>query len=416
MKKEKVVAILDLKAFYASVECVERNLNPFTTPLAVVDAERGEGTIVLSVSPYLKSLGVPSRCRKRDLPNIDGMIYATPRMELYVHKSNHVMSIILDFITEEDLHIYSIDEAFLNIGPYLNYYKCTPEGLVKRIQKKIKDRLGLIATAGIGPNPFIAKVALDNEGKNNKDFIATWTKEDLIQKLWPIKPVSKMWGISTGIEKRLNKLGIYSIGELANADINRLKKEFGIIGEEIHNHANGIDECDIREKYIPSSKSLSLGQVLMRDYAYKEIPLLLREMVDDLSYRMRLQSKMTDRVSVGIMYSAEFNDGFNKALTLEYPTDDNDTIYKALLQLYKKHVKDQPIRRIYINFSGLDKTPYDQISLFEDEEEHIKKRKLRKTLDAIQTKYGMNSVLRSSSLLEGSTAKERHNQIGGHRK
>ena len=154
----------------------------------------------------------------------------------------------------------------------------------------------------------------------------------------------------------------------------------------------------------------------MRDYTYKEIPLLLREMVDDLSYRMRLQSKMTDRVSVGIMYSVEFNDGFNKALTLEYPTDDNDTIYKALLQLYKKHVKDQPIRRIYINFSGLDKTPYDQISLFEDEEEHIKKRKLRKTLDAIQTKYGMNSVLRSSSLLEGSTAKERHNQIGGHRK
>lgn len=412
---DKVIAILDLKAFYAFVECVERNLDPYTTPLAVVDSERGEGTIVLSVSPYLKSLGVPSRCRKRDLPKMK-IIYATPRMELYVKKSNDVMSIILDFIGEDDLHIYSIDEAFLNIGPYLNYYKCDAVTLVKRIQKRIKDRLGLVATAGIGENPFIAKVALDNEGKKKEPYVVTWTIDDIKEKLWPLKPLSKMWGISSGIEKRLNKLGIYTIGELATAPKGVIKDELGIIGEEIHEHANGIDECDIRDKYVPESTSLSLGQVLMRDYTYKEVPLLLREMVDDLAYRMRMQNKQTDHVSCYIMYSAEINGGFAKSMSLNIATDDNDELYKAILQIYKKHVKDLPIRRISISFSHLRTPLFEQLSIFDDEEKVAKNKRLRKTLDMIQTKYGMNSVLRSSSLLEGSTAKERHNQIGGHRK
>ena len=208
---EKWVAVIDLKAYYATFECVERGLDPFTTPLAVTDTERKGATIVLSVSPYLKSLGVPSRLRRRDLPqNIPGMIYAKPQMEKYVKKSAEIVSIFLDFVGKEDIHVYSIDESFLNIGPYLKLYKCTPIELCKRILEKIHTQTGLIGTCGIGPNMFLAKMADDKEAKNAKDYIALWGYKDVPNKLWPLKPLSEVWGISRGFEARLNKLGLYT--------------------------------------------------------------------------------------------------------------------------------------------------------------------------------------------------------------
>ena len=156
---EQKIAVIDLKAFYASVECVERGLNPFTTPLAVCDEERGEGTIVLSVSPYLKELGVPSRCRKREIPPIKDIIFAVPRMQLYIEKSAEIVSIILDFVGEDDIHIYSIDELFINLGPYLKMYNSTPYELVHKIKETIYERTHLVTTAGIGDNMLLAKVA-----------------------------------------------------------------------------------------------------------------------------------------------------------------------------------------------------------------------------------------------------------------
>ena len=202
------IAVIDLKAFYSFVECVERGLNPLTTPLAVCDASRGDGTIVLSVSPYLKEMGVPSRCRKRELPDIPGMIFATPRMELYIKKSAEVVSIVLDYVGEDDIHIYSIDELFINLSPYLKMYKMTPYELVNTIKEKIFEKTRLVSTAGIGDNMLLAKLALDLDGKKNPPYISVWTKEDVPIKLWPITPLSKMWGISTNFEKRLNKSSI----------------------------------------------------------------------------------------------------------------------------------------------------------------------------------------------------------------
>ncbi|MCQ2915156.1 MAG: damage repair protein, partial [Alphaproteobacteria bacterium] len=197
---EQKIAVIDMKAFYSFVECIDLGVNPFTTPLAVCDAERGDGTIVLSVSPFLKAMGVPSRCRKRELPKIDGMIFATPRMSLYLKKSAEVVSIILDFVGEDDIHVYSVDELFINLGPYLKMYDCTAYQLVRRIQKTIYDKTNLVTTAGIGPNMFVAKAALDLDGKKKPPYAVEWKQSDIKKKLWPVKPLSKMWGISRGYE------------------------------------------------------------------------------------------------------------------------------------------------------------------------------------------------------------------------
>lgn len=414
---ENWIAVIDLKAYYATFECIERGLDPFTTPLAVTDTERKEATIVLSVSPYLKSLGVPSRLRRRDLPkNIPGMIYAKPQMEKYVKKSAEIVSIFLDFIGKEDLHVYSIDESFLNIGPYLRLYKTTPIELCKRILKRIKDQTGLIGTCGIGPNMFLAKMADDKEAKNNKDFIALWDYKDVPTKLWPIKPLSEIWGISRGFEARLNKLGLYTVYDVAHYSKEILIEQFGIMGEDIYEHANGRDISNIREKYTPVNKNLSVGQVLMRDYTIKEARLVIKEMCDELCIRLRQTEMKATGVSLMIRYSFT-----SKALPFAHQlkinaTDLNSELTNAVLYLYDNYVEDAYIRQIGISFGGLVKENYDQLSLFKNLEAFDKERNLYRALDEISKKYGKNKVLKGSSLTKESTIKERHNQIGGHRR
>lgn len=412
-------AVIDIKAFYASFECIERGLDPFTTPLAVTDTARKEATIVLSVSPYLKKLGVPSRCRRKDLPtDIKDLIYATPQMEKYVKCSAKIVSIFLDYVAQDDIHVYSIDESFLHLSPYLTLYKTTPQGLCKMIQKRIKDETGLTVTCGIGENMFLAKMADDKEAKNAKGYIATWKKEDIPNKLWPIKPLSEVWGIAKGYEKRLNTMGIYSVYDLAHYDKDILIKKFGIMGEELYNHANGIDNTNIRERYTPVNKNLSLGQVLLRDYTYKEIPLILKEMCDDLTSRMRSFSLECEVIHLMIGYSScSYAVGFAHQVQLLMPTCNNNKIYEAIMYIYNSYIEDYPIRRIDISYTKLSKPKKNkQLSLFDDEEKSINEEKLFKAMDSVQNKFGKNKLLRTSSLTKASTAKERHNQIGGHRK
>lgn len=405
-----------MKAFYAFVECIDRGLNPFTTPLVVCDPTRGDGTIVLSVSPYLKAKGVPSRCRRRELPNIKGLILAQPRMAFYVQKSAEIVSIVLDFVGEDDIHIYSIDELFINLGPYLKMYDCTPKELVMKIQKTITEKTKLVTTAGVSYNMLMAKVALDNDAKKKPPYIAEWTEKDIKTKLWKIKPLSKMWGIASGYEKKLNALGIFTIGDLANTDKTLLKKKFGVMGEQLWEHANGIDNTDLRDKYIPQETSLSLGQVLMRDYTAKEGKLILKEMNDDLCMRLRKHHQKTSRLSLMVIYSAGTGGGFAHQTSLDYPTDDTELIYKDLERLYDLYIANEPIRRINISFSKLSDSEYEQLSLFESEVESYEREMLQGVMDELKDKYGKNIVLRASSLLEESTAIERHNQIGGHHK
>ncbi len=410
------VAVIDMKAFYAFFECVERNLNPFTTPLVVCDTSRGEGTIVLSVSPYLKEQGVPSRCRKRDLPHLENMVFAPPQMQKYVEKSAEIVSIVLDFVGEDDIHVYSIDEMFVNLGPYLKMYDASAKQLVRKIQQAIFKSTKLIATAGIGENMLMAKLALDLDGKKKPPYIAQWNKKSIKTKLWPVTPLSKMWGISLNYERRLNNLGIYTVGQLANAPIELLKEKFGVMGEQLHDHANGIDNTDIRKKYIPKENSFSLGQVLHEDYNKKDAKQLIMEMNDDLSKRLRDHHLKTSLLSLAIRFTYSEGGGFSHQVKLDYPTDDTKYIYKELIKIFDKYIDNHLTRGIYISYGKLSESDYSQLSLFEDVDEQVNRANLQKAIDEVKNKFGDDSLLRTSSLLNASTAKERHNQIGGHKK
>ena len=413
--KSRTIAVIDLKAFYSYVECLDRGLDPWKTPLVVADKERGTNTIVLSVSPFLKKQGIPSRCRIKELPRKFKYIYAVPRMERYLEKSAEVINVLYHFVSEEDVHVYSIDEAFIDLTTYLDYYKKTPLQMVTTIINQIKEDTGLQATAGIGDNFFLAKVALDIYAKKEKNGIAKITSNEVKEKLWPITPLSKVWSIGTRTEAKLNSMNIFTVKDIATSDVDYLKAKFGIMGEQLWRHANGIDDADIHEKYEPKEKSLSLGQVLFRDYQKDEAMTIIREMVDDLAARMRNQEKMTPVVGIFIGYSKNMG-GFARRSTLLSATDDTQTLLDAILEIYKKSVKDLPIRNISISFGSLMPASHQQLNVFEDDEKQLARHNLQKALDVLHQKYGKNSVLRASSLLEESTVRERNEFIGGHRK
>ena len=413
--KKRVIAVIDLKAFYSYVECLDRGLDPWKEPLVVADKDRGTNTIVLSVSPFLKKQGIPSRCRIKELPKKYKYIYAVPRMERYLEKSAQVIDVLYHFVAEEDVHVYSIDEAFVDLTSYLKYYNKTPLQMVTTIINQIKEETGLQATAGIGDNFFLAKIALDIYAKKERNGIARVSSNEIKEKLWPITPLSKVWSIGPRMEARLNKIGLFTVKDIALSNLDYLRDKFGVIGEQLWRHANGIDEADIHEKYEPKERSLSLSQVLFRDYSKDEAITIVREMVDTLASRMRNDNKMTKVVAIYVGYSKNMG-GFARRSTLLAPTDDTELLLKAILEIYHMYIKDLPIRTIGLNFGGLLESTYQQLNMFEDDKEQIKRRNLQKTMDKLQSKFGKNSVLRASSLLEESTIKERNNFIGGHRK
>ena len=413
--EKRTIAVIDLKAFYSYVECLDRGLDPWSTPLVVADKSRGTNTIVLSVSPYLKKQGVPSRCRLKELPKKFKYVYAVPRMERYLEKSADVIGVLYHFVAEEDVHVYSIDEAFVDLTTYLNYYGKTPLQMVATIINQIKEETGLQATAGIGDNFFLAKVALDIYAKTAKNGIAKLQSNEIREKLWPITPLHKVWSIGARTEAKLNALNIFTVKDIATSNPDYLKSKFGVMGEQLWRHANGIDDADIHEQYEPKERSLSLGQVLFRDYQKEEAITIIREMVDTLTSRMRNEDKMCNTVSLYIGYSKNLG-GFARRSTLLAATDDSKTILDAILEIYKKYVSDSPIRNVGIYYGGLVPASHQQLNLFEDDKKQLDRRNLQKAVDKLHKKYGNNSVLRASSLLEESTIKERNEYIGGHHK
>ena len=415
MEKVRSIAVIDLKAFYSYVECIDRGLDPWKTPLVVADKERGTNTIILSVTPYLKSKGVPSRLRIKELPKKFDYIYAVPRMQRYIDKSSEVVGILLDFFDASDIHVYSIDEAFIDMTSYLSYYKKNPMELVEMVIKEIQNRTGLQATAGIGDNFFLAKVALDIYAKHEPNGIAVMHKEDVQEKLWPITPLSKIWGIGPRTELKLNRMGIFNVKDLALSNRDYIHSKFGIMGDQLIDHANGIDEADIHEEYVPKEHSLSIGQVLFRDFSMQEIPVIIKEMCDQLAQNLRNEGKLTSVVSMFIGYSKD-QGGFSRQKSLLSATDDTETLYEALMEIFKKHIVDLPIRRVGLNFGKLTLATQQQLSLFEDEKEQKENRDLQLTIDEIHKRYGRNMLLRASALTDSSTVIERNSFIGGHRK
>ena len=409
---EKVIGIIDLKSFYASCECAVRHLDIFKTPLVCCDPYRSESSIVMSVTPYLKErYGVSNVCRKRDLPTIPGMIYAVPRMSYYLQVSSYVVSIFLKYVSYEDLHVYSVDESFLNLGPYIKMYG-SPERMIQLIQQEIFNRLGLIATAGIGPNMFLAKIALDNEGKKKKPFLAHWTYEDVPTKLWKIKPIDKIWSIAEGTKNHLARIGINSLEGLAKANSKLLEREFGVMGLQLKNLANGRDDSDIREKVIPLNPSLSNGQTLRKPLSPNECVLLLREMTDELAIRLRKENYLAGKI--GVWANME-NGSYSKEMTIPYPTDSTKELFQGVQHAFFEKIPCEKIYGLGISFGKLSKKQQVQLSLFEDVFQKEKEERFDDVMDKIRETYGRNAIFRCSALLENSTIRQRHMQIGGHR-
>ncbi len=410
------ILCIDLKSFFASVECVERGLNPFTTPLVVASNTQGNGAITLAITPFLKRKGIPSRTRLYEIPKDITYQIVPPRMSLYIQKSSEVVNIYLDFVSENDLHIYSIDECFLDVTTYLKYYGLTDEELALKILKTIEKKTGLTATCGIGPNMLLAKIAMDKEAKKYKNGIAKWTYEDIPKKLWSITPLSEVWGIGKRLEKRLNNLGIYSIYELAHYDQNTLKEKFGILGLELYEHANGIDNSLIYEfKHQPKEKSISHSQVLLKDYYDDDILLIIKEMLEVLTRRLRTNHLECMVINLSISYSKNIGGGFTHSLKLECATDNTDNLYQICKSIFDRYyLEHTPIRKVGISLGKLSKKEGIQLDLFENFEKKVLNEKLDYTLDNVHNKYGKNSILKATSLLSYSTIKERNQKIGGH--
>lgn len=413
----KEIICIDLKSFYASVECSFLNLDPFKTPLVVADKSRGGGSVVLAVSPFLKNLGVPSRCRIYELPKNINIIFRRPQMKKYMIVAKKIIEIYLNYISEEDLHIYSIDEAFLDLTPYLSLYKKNTKEIAQDILRSIYKKTGIYASCGIGKNMLLSKLALDLEAKNSPDFISCWDYNSVKEKLWKVNSLSKMWGIGPRLEKKLHRLGITNVYDLAHYNKEALKEHFGILGEELYYHANGIDQSKIQDKKYIFSKRKSYGQsqVLFRDYYAPDIYIIIRETVDELTRKLRSSNYYTQTIRLGISYSKDFSSGFNRQITLDEPTMSGNEIFKACIKLFQKFYKGFPIRKIYVGLTKLRKLEYKKISIFDYEEKSIEdENNIFHKVDEIKRKFGKNFINRSSSMLDSSTIRSRNKMVGGH--
>ncbi len=414
MKEERRdILCVDLKSFYASVECVERGLDPFKTPLVVADTSRGGGSIVLAVSPYLKKRGVPSRCRVFELPKDGDLVIAKPRMRRYLEVSRDVVAVYLSFVAPEDLHVYSIDEAFLDLTPYRNYYDMDARALAARVKESILKKTEIPSSIGIGDNLLQSKLALDLKSKQSQTGIAAMRYETIEKDLWPLRPLSGMWGIGRRMERRLNALGMFTVGDIARFDVEKLHAHFGIIGSELYHHAHGIDRAVISKgaSRMPL-KSVGLGQTLFEDYTAPAVFTLFLEMADDAAERLRFARKEASTVHLAISYSKAFGGGFSRQMRID-PTDSPEEIFSALMQLFRTHDEGLPVRRVTVRASGLsDKKPFEQLSLFTREKD--RETRLMRAMDYVREKYGKRSAMRLSSYFDSGTAYDRATLIGGH--
>ena len=279
---------IDLKSFYASVECVERGLDMMTTRLVVADPERSDKTICLAVSPALKALGLPGRCRVFEIPKGIDYIMAPPRMQLYLDYSARVYGIYLKYISKEDIHVYSVDEAFMDVTDYLLLYQMTARQLGQRILDDIYETLGLRATCGIGTNLYLTKVALDITAKHSPDFIGELDEKSYMETLWDHRPLTDFWRVGNGITRRLETYGILTMRDIAHADENLMYKLFGVNAELLIDHAWGREPVTIKDirSYNSISQSLTQGQVLMSDYSFEKGLIIAKEMMDVLCLDM----------------------------------------------------------------------------------------------------------------------------------
>lgn len=417
--ENKEYLCMDLKSFYASVECVERGLDPLTTNLVVADPERTEKTICLAISPSMKALGIRNRCRVFEIPGNVEYIMAPPRMKLYMDYSVEIYGIYLKYMAKEDIHVYSIDEAFFDVTHYLPLYHFSAKELAEKIMDDVFHTTGITATTGIGTNLYLAKVALDITAKHTKDHIG-YLNEELYQKtLWNHKPLTDFWRIGSGTVRRLNSAGIQTMGDIAHTDEDFLYQMFGIDAELLIDHAWGRESTTMEDikAYKPQSNSLSSGQVLARDYSFEECRLIVKEMTDELCLSMAEKKVVTQSVSLVIGYSNDLHLKHSTGTaSMTATTNAYSVLIPYVLSLYERIArKDKPIRRLYVSCNNLVEEEYEQYDLFTDPKAVERDRKLQKAALEIKKKYGKNALVRGMDLQEAGTTLERNRQIGGHK-
>ena len=304
---ERTYLCIDLKTFYASVECLDRGLDPFTTPLVVADPDRGRSTICLAVSPAMKKLGVRNRCRIFEIPSNIHYIVAKPRMRHYMEVSAQIYGIYLAYMSPQDIHVYSIDECFIDATPYLSLYETDARSFAEELRSAVKRRTGITATAGIGPNLFLAKVALDIEAKKVSDGIGILDEEQFKRSIWNHRPITDIWGIGPGIAQRLSAYRVHDLMGVAALDERILYREFGVNAEYLIDHAHGREPCTIAEiqAYRPQATSMVNGQVLSRNYSYEEALTVLREMVDASVLDLVSKHVVASGISLFVGYGSE---------------------------------------------------------------------------------------------------------------
>ena len=497
----KVYACIDLKSFYASVECVERHIDPLNTNLVVADNSRTEKTICLAVSPSLKQYGIPGRARlfevvgkvkeinrKRKLENknrkfigssyLDSelkshpelcldYVVATPRMAKYIEYSTKIYDIYLKYLSPNDIHVYSIDEVFCDITPYLSFNKMKPVEFITKIVHEVYDTTGITATAGIGSNMYLAKVAMDivakHKAPNEKGVRIACLDEMMYRKLlWHHTPITDFWRVGKGYSSKLEKYNMFTMGDIARCSLENedlLYKLFGINAELLIDHAWGWEPATIAEikAYKPSANSISSGQVLPEPYNYEQTELIVKEMTDLLTLDLVSKKLVTDQIVLTINYDIDnlnnpnIRDNYIGEITLDYygrrvpkpshgtihidhQTSSSKVIINKVTELYKKITnKHLLVRRITIAFNNLvaeekikDKVVYEQYDIFTDiaklemekkkiAEDETKERELQNVILNIKNKYGKNSILRGMNYIKGGRTIERNQQIGGHK-
>jgi DNA polymerase V len=454
--RDHIYIAIDLKSFYASVECIERGLNPLTTNLVVADPTRTEKTICLAVSPSLKAYGIPGRPRLfevqqkiKEIKQRTGKeveyIIAPPQMARYIEVSADIYATYLKYISPEDIHVYSIDECFIDVTNYLYLYQMSANELAVKMIHDVLEKTGITATAGIGTNLYLCKIAMDIVAKHVEADaggvrIAELDELTYRKLLWDHRPITDFWRVGSGIAKRLEQSGLYTMGDIArisqhNEDL--LYRMLGIDAELLIDHAWGYEPCGMEEikSYKPSTNSLSSGQVLQYPYDFNKARIIVQEMTDLLVLELVDKGLVTDSLTLTIGYDKSgaddesykgvvTHDRFGRAIpksahgTANLGTTSSSTkkIMTAMMELYDRIIsKELLIRRVNLCANHVVEERYEQFDLFTDPVEQAKERKMQEAMLSIKKKFGKNAILKGVNLEEGATTMDRNNQIGGHK-
>ena len=416
--KNHIYICIDLKSFYASVECAARHLDPMTTNLVVADPSRTEKTICLAVSPSLKAMGIPGRCRLFEIPKNIDFIIAPPRMSLYIDISARIYGIFLRYLSADDIHPYSIDECFMDVTDYLDLYGLSAKQLAEQMMADILRETGITSACGIGTNLYLCKIALDIMAKHEPDRISYLDELSYREKLWDHRPITDFWRIGRGTARRLQQAGITTMRQVTQTDEDFLYRLFGVDAEILIDHAWGIEPVTIADikAYKPQNTGLSTAQVLPRDTDYETVRLLLKEMADSLALDLTDQGMVTGSVGVHVRYARGFSGRTGAVRSISTVTSSGRVLRQKVLEIFDSFADPHAMYKgLLISYNHLQPEAFAQADLFNDSASLERDRRLQKAQLAIQKKYGKNALLKGMDLLDGATAIERNQQIGGHK-